>query len=289
MNLLNGRRLIIADAPGHEQYTRNMAVAASRADIALVLIDVTRGIRTQTLRHLTICSIMGITKIIVAINKMDRVDYKETAFQEVIVGLQGTVERLEIEKIYFVPISALAGDNVSHSSENMTWYRGPTLLERIQEWEFAGIKGTKPRLNVQMISRAEDFRGLAGTVVGGSFSVGDEVIVLPSKTQSKISQIATFDGDISTAEDGMAVTLVLKPDVDAARGDVVELASEASVPADRFAAMRPMPGALNVPMRPPPARPVRPTRPTRVISKYGAAAGETAARAAIATASQISI
>jgi bifunctional enzyme CysN/CysC len=191
MNLLNGRRLIIADAPGHEQYTRNMAVAASRADIALVLIDATRGIRTQTLRHLTICSIMGITKIIVAINKMDRVDYNEAKFQEIIDGLQGTVDRLEIETTYFVPISALAGDNVSNSSGNMTWYRGPTLLERIQEWEFAGIKGTKPRLNVQMISRAEDFRGLAGTVVGGSFSVGDEVIVLPSKTQSKISQIAT--------------------------------------------------------------------------------------------------
>lgn len=236
MNLVNGRRLIIADAPGHEQYTRNMAVAASRADIALVLIDVTRGIRTQTLRHLTICSIMGITKIIVAINKMDRVDYNEAAFQEIIDGLQGTVDRLEIETIYFVPMSALAGDNVSNSSGNMTWYRGPTLLERIQEWEFTGIKGTKPRLNVQMISRAEDFRGLAGTVVGGSFSVGDEVIVLPSKTKAKISQIATFDGDISTAEAGKAVTLVLRPDVDAARGDVVELASDASVPADRFAA-----------------------------------------------------
>lgn len=236
MNLVNGRRLIIADAPGHEQYTRNMAVAASRADIALVLIDVTRGIRTQTLRHLTICSIMGINKIIVAINKMDRVDYNEASFQEIADGLQDAISRLNIETIYFVPISALAGDNVSNSSGNMTWYRGPTLLERIQEWEFTGIKGTKPRLNVQMISRAEDFRGLAGTVVGGSFSVGDEVIVLPSKTQSKISQIATFDGDISTAEDGMAITLVLKPDVDAARGDVVELASEASVPADRFAA-----------------------------------------------------
>jgi bifunctional enzyme CysN/CysC len=236
MNLINGRRLIIADAPGHEQYTRNMAVAASRADIALVLVDVTRGIRTQTLRHLTICSIMGITKIIVAINKMDRVDYNEARFNEIIDGLQGAIERLKIENIYFVPISALAGDNVSHSSENMSWYHGPTLLERIQEWEFARINGSKPRLNVQMISRSEDFRGLAGTVVGGSFSVGDEVIILPSKTQAKIGQIATFGGDINTAEDGMAVTLVLKPDVDAARGDVVELASGASVPADRFAA-----------------------------------------------------
>ncbi len=236
MNLVNGRRLIIADAPGHEQYTRNMAVAASRADIALVLIDVTRGIRTQTLRHLTICSIMGITKIVVAINKMDRVGYNEAAFREIICGLQDTVDRLEIEAIYFVPISALAGDNVSNSSENMTWYHGPTLLERIEEWGFTVSDGTKPRLNVQMISRTEDFRGLAGTVVGGSFSVGDEVLVLPSRTPAKISQIATFDGEIKTAEDGKAITLVLEPDVDAARGDVVELASEASVPADRFAA-----------------------------------------------------
>ena len=236
MNLINGRRLIIADAPGHEQYTRNMAVAASRADIALVLVDVTRGIRTQTLRHLTICSIMGITKIIVAINKMDRVDYNEVRFNEIIDGLQGAIERLKIETIYFVPISALAGDNVSHSSEDMSWYHGPTLLERIQEWEFTRFDESKPRLNVQMISRSEDFRGLAGTVVGGTFSVGDEVIILPSKTQAKIGQIATFGGDINTAEDGMAVTLVLKPDVDAARGDVVELASGASVPADRFAA-----------------------------------------------------
>lgn len=236
MNLINGRRLIIADAPGHEQYTRNMAVAASRADIALVLIDVTRGIRTQTLRHLTICSIMGITKIIVAINKMDRVDYNQANFQEMIDGLQDSINRLKIETIYFVPISALSGDNISHSSQNMPWYEGPTLLEHIQEWELGVTDAFYPRLNVQMISRAEDFRGLAGTVIGGSFSVGDEVIVLPSKTQAKISQITTFDGDLRLAEDGKAVTLVLDPDVDVARGDVVELASKASVPADRFAA-----------------------------------------------------
>jgi sulfate adenylyltransferase subunit 1 (EFTu-like GTPase family) len=154
---------------------------------------------------------MGITKIIVVINKMDRVDYNEARFNEIIDGLRGAIERLKIETIYFVPISALAGDNVSRSSENMSWYHGPTLLERIQEWEFTRIDESKPRLNVQMISRSEDFRGLAGTVVGGSFSVGDEVIILPSKTQAKIGQIATFGGDINTAEDGMAVTLVLKP------------------------------------------------------------------------------
>jgi bifunctional enzyme CysN/CysC len=236
MNLLNGRRLIIADAPGHEQYTRNMAVAASRADIALVLVDATRGIRTQTLRHLTICSLMGVTKIAVVINKLDGVDYSEKVFKEIQVGLKDTLERLEITKIQFVPVSALAGDNVVYANENMPWYQGPTLLEYIQEWDLQDSGENLPRLNVQMISRAENFRGVAGTILGGSFSVGDEVAVLPSKKTAKIEQISTFDGDLQLAEDGKAVTLVLEPDVDATRGDVIELAAKASSPADRFAA-----------------------------------------------------
>jgi bifunctional enzyme CysN/CysC len=236
MNLLNGRRLIIADAPGHEQYTRNMAVAASRADIALVLVDATRGIRTQTLRHLTICSLMGVTKIAVVINKLDGVDYSQQVYKDIQEGLQGTIERLEIANIQFVPVSALAGDNVVYGTENMPWYDGPTLLEYIQEWDVEDPGENLPRLNVQMISRAENFRGLAGTVVGGKFAIGDEVAVLPSKKIAKISQISTFGGDLKTAEDGKAVTLVLEPDVDATRGDVIELASKASSPADRFAA-----------------------------------------------------
>ena len=236
MNLLNGRRLIIADAPGHEQYTRNMAVAASRSDIALVLVDATRGIRTQTLRHLTICSLMGVTKIAVVINKLDGVDYSEKAFKEIQEGLRETIERLEITNIQFVPVSALAGDNVVYGTENMPWYDGPTLLEYIQEWDVEDAGENLPRLNVQMISRAENFRGLAGTIVGGKFAVGDEVAVLPSKKTARISQISTFGGDLQTAEDGKAVTLVLEPDVDATRGDVIELADKASSPADRFAA-----------------------------------------------------
>jgi bifunctional enzyme CysN/CysC len=234
MNLLNGRRLIIADAPGHEQYTRNMAVAASRSDIALVLVDATRGIRTQTLRHLTICSLMGVTKIAVIINKLDGVDYSEQVFQEIQSGLSETIERLEIGNIQFVPVSALAGDNVVYGTENMPWYQGPTLLEYIQEWDVEEVGENLPRLNVQMISRAENFRGVAGTVVGGSFSVGDEVSVLPSKKKATIYQISTFDEDLRSAEDGKAVTLVLEPDVDATRGDAIELASKATSPADRF-------------------------------------------------------
>ena len=236
MNLLNGRRLIIADAPGHEQYTRNMAVAASRADIALVLVDATRGIRTQTLRHLTICSLMGVTKIAVVINKLDGVDYSKQIFEEIQEGLKETIERLEIPNIAFIPVSALAGDNVVYGTENMPWYSGPTLLEYIQEWEVQVVGENMPRLNVQMISRAENFRGLAGTIVGGRFAVGDEVSVLPSKKSAKISQISTFDGDLQSAEDGKAVTLVLEPDVDATRGDVIELSTSATSPADRFAA-----------------------------------------------------
>jgi bifunctional enzyme CysN/CysC len=236
MNLLNGRRLIIADAPGHEQYTRNMAVAASRADIALVLVDATRGIRTQTLRHLTICSLMGVTKIAVVVNKLDGVAYSEQVFKEIQEGLSETIERLEIENIQFVPVSALAGDNVVYGTENMPWYDGPTLLEYIQEWDVEDAGENLPRLNVQMISRSENFRGLAGTIVGGKFSVGDEVAVLPSKKTAKISQISTFGGGLQTAEDGKAATLVLEPDVDATRGDVIELAAKASSPADRFAA-----------------------------------------------------
>ncbi len=236
MSLLNGRRLIIADAPGHEQYTRNMAVAASRSDIALVLVDATRGIRTQTLRHLTICSLMGVTKIAVVINKLDGVDYSENVYKGIQEGLKDTIERLEITNIQFVPVSALAGDNVVYGTESMPWYGGPTLLEYIQEWDVEDADENLPRLNVQMISRAENFRGLAGTIVGGKFRVGDEVAVLPSKKTAKISQISTFGGDLQTGEDGKAVTLVLEPDVDATRGDVIELAARASSPADRFAA-----------------------------------------------------
>jgi bifunctional enzyme CysN/CysC len=236
MNLLNGRRLIIADAPGHEQYTRNMAVAASRADIALVLVDASRGIRTQTLRHLTICSLMGISKIAVVVNKLDGAGYSQQIFEDIRNGLDETLSQLEITNVQFIPLSALAGDNVVLVSENMSWYQGPTLLEFIQEWELEETGENLPRLGVQMISRTENFRGVAGTVIGGKFSVGDEVRVLPSGKAAKISQLSTFYGDIKSADDGKAVTMVLEPDIDATRGDVIELASSTSKTADRFAA-----------------------------------------------------
>ena len=234
MSLLNDRRLIIADAPGHEQYTRNMVVAASRADVALILVDAARGIRTQTLRHLTICSLMGVTRIAVVVNKLDAVGYSEDVYREIVEELSNIAMRLGILDYQAVPASALVGDNVIHRSINMPWYKGPTLLEYIQNWNKKVEFLVKPHLGVQLIARAENFRGLSGTIFNGTFTKGDEVVVLPSKRKAKIARIVSYGEDRDSAGDSEAVILVLKPDVDATRGDSVELASNFTVPADRF-------------------------------------------------------
>ncbi len=234
MSLLNGRRLIIADAPGHEQYTRNMAVAASRADVALVLVDASRGIRTQTLRHLTICSLMGVSRVAVVVNKLDAAGYSQEIYQSIVSELLTVANRLGISDYEAIPVGALAGDNVVHRSTNMDWYKGPTLLEYIQSWSKPAERLSKPHMGVQLIARAENFRGVSGTIFNGSFSQGDEVIVLPSKRKAVISKILSFDGDLESAGDTEAVTLVLEPEVDATRGDSIELASNFTAPADRF-------------------------------------------------------
>lgn len=237
MSLLNGKRLIIADAPGHEQYTRNMAVAASRAHIALVLVDASRGIRPQTLRHLTICSLMSVERIIIVINKLDAVGYDKKVFDSLVDELMPTIDRLGIKDHTFIPVSALHGDNVVYKSDAAAWYQGPTLLEQIQEWDGATVdRNVSAHLGIQMISRAENFRGLSGTVVNGSFNVGDEVVVLPARRSAKIARLVTFDGDIETAENSRAVTMVLEPDVDATRGDVIELKGSETTPENRFTA-----------------------------------------------------
>ena len=234
MSLLNGRRLIIADAPGHEQYTRNMAVAASRADVALVLVDASRGIRTQTLRHLTICSLMGVSRVAVVVNKLDAAGYSQEIYQSIVSELLTVANRLGISDYEAIPVSALAGDNVVHRSTNMDWYKGPTLLEYIQSWSKPAERLSKPHMGVQLIARAENFRGVSGTIFNGSFSKGNEVVVLPSKRKAVISKILTFDGELESAGDTEAVTLVLEPEVDATRGDSIELASNFTAPADRF-------------------------------------------------------
>jgi bifunctional enzyme CysN/CysC len=236
MTLLDGKRLIISDAPGHEQYTRNMVVAASRADIGLVLIDALKGVRTQTLRHLTICSLMGVSRVIIAINKLDAVGYKEEVFNEIKAEISRTVERLELLDIQVVPLSALAGDNVVFRSENMPWYTGPTLQDSIQNWAKPQDTSANGLMRVQMISRADDFRGLAGTVSRGSFSKGDEVTIFPNRQKATIWAIVTFENEIAKADTADAVTLVLTPEVDATRGDVIAQSAEDLVAADRFSA-----------------------------------------------------
>ena len=236
MSLLNGSRLIIADAPGHEQYTRNMAVAASRADVALVLVDAARGVRSQTLRHLTICALMGVSRVAIVINKLDMFDYSKEKFAEISAQIAPAVSRLKIVEHAIIPLSALAGDNVVFKSKNMDWYTGPTLLEYIQNQNLVEDSMTSPHFGIQYISRVDTFRGLAGTLVNGKFNVGDEVVILPSKKKAKIARMVTFDGDLTVAGHDQTLNIVLEPEVDAARGDVLHLASNAKQPADRFTA-----------------------------------------------------
>lgn len=236
MSLLDGRRLIIADAPGHEQYTRNMAVAASRSDIGLVLVDVTRGIRPQTLRHLTICSLVGVEKIIVVVNKLDAVEFDKNVFDQLVTELAPTVKRLQIEDISFIPVSALAGDNVVYKTGRTAWYSGGSLLDEIQGWQSKKTDAGSARMGVQLISRADNFRGVSGTVTQGAFKVGDELVVLPSERRAKLARIVTFDGDLNEAPAGRSVTLVMEPDIDATRGDFIERAEGHTPSADRFSA-----------------------------------------------------
>jgi bifunctional enzyme CysN/CysC len=236
MSLLNGERLIISDAPGHEQYTRNMVVAASRADIGLVLIDATKGVRTQTLRHLIICELMGVSRIIIAINKLDAMEYKQSVFEAISADISQTIDRLSLKDVVLIPLSALAGDNVVFKTETMPWYSGQTLQEAIQEWKSPNASNGTALMRAQLISRADDFRGVAGTVYQGAFSVGDEVTIFPSTKKAKISKIVTFENEIKSAAINDAVTLVLEPEVDVARGDVIATNPDELSSADRFSA-----------------------------------------------------
>ena len=236
MSLLNGERLIISDAPGHEQYTRNMVVAASRADIGLVLIDATKGVRTQTLRHLIICELMGVRRIIIAINKLDAMEYKQSVFEAISADISQTIDRLSLKDVVLIPLSALAGDNVVFKTHTMPWYSGPTLQEAIQEWKSPNESSGSALMRAQLISRADDFRGVAGTVSQGAFSVGDEVTIFPSTKKARISKIVTFENEIKSAAINDAVTLVLEPEVDVARGDVIATNPDELSSADRFSA-----------------------------------------------------
>ena len=236
MSLLDGRRLIISDAPGHEQYTRNMAVAASRADIAIVLVDATKGVRTQTLRHLMICNLMGVSRVIVAINKLDAVAYSHDVFTSIQNDLFAQMSRFDLPDIHFIPMSALAGDNVITHSAAMPWYTGQSLLDCIQSWHPQKSAEITMRARVQSIVRAEDFRGVSTTIHRGSISCGDRVSIFPSNQVATVATIVSDMKNVQSAAEGDAVTLVLEPEVDITRGDLIASADEEISASDRFSA-----------------------------------------------------
>ena len=236
MNLPNGRRVLIADAPGHEQYTRNMAVAASNGDVAVLLVDAARGVRQQTHRHLTVCALMGVRTVVVAINKMDLVGYEQSVFDALVADVLATAERLEVPQVVAIPISAMDGQNVTTPTDRMPWYSGPSLLGFLEQWQpIAAVDSVGFRFPVQYIVRAENnFRGYAGTVVSGTVRAGDTITVADSGRPAVVERIVTHGGDLPEASVGQAVTLTLDHEVDVTRGDVIAGGNELQ-PADRFA------------------------------------------------------
>lgn len=217
------RKFIIADTPGHEQYTRNMATGASSCDLAIILIDARYGVQTQTKRHSFIASLLGIKHIIVAINKMDLVGYSEATYQQIQADYLTFVSTLALHDIRFIPLSALDGDNVVNPSENMAWYKGETLMSTLNSIEIASDRNfTDARFPVQYVNRPNlDFRGFCGTVASGLFHKGDTITALPSGKSSKIKAIVTYDGNIDLAFAPMAVTLTLEDEIDISRGDIL--------------------------------------------------------------------
>ncbi|GEK45591.1 sulfate adenylyltransferase subunit CysN [Acinetobacter johnsonii] len=225
------RKFIIADTPGHEQYTRNMATGASTCDLAIILIDARYGVQTQTRRHTYIASLLGIKNIIVAINKMDLVEFSEARFNEIQTEYAGFVAQLGDRKpnnIIFTPISALNGDNVVNKSPNTPWYTGETLMGTLESVEINRSSVTNDfRFPVQYVNRPNlDFRGFCGTVALGDVSVGDKIVALPSGKSSTVKEIVTYDGNLERAVAGQAVTLTLNDEIDISRGNVLVRADQ---------------------------------------------------------------
>jgi len=217
------RKFIIADTPGHEQYTRNMATGASTCDLAVILIDARHGVVTQTKRHSFIVSLLGIKHVLVAINKMDLVDYSEEVYEKIRADYKDFSVRLDIPDLHFIPISALLGDNIVDPSENMPWYRGSTMMNFLDTVYIGSDRNLEDfRFPVQYVNRPHlDFRGFCGTIASGIVRQGDEVMVLPSRKTSRVKSIVTFDGDVNEAVTPQAVTLTLEDEVDVSRGDMI--------------------------------------------------------------------
>jgi bifunctional enzyme CysN/CysC len=232
------RKFIVADTPGHEQYTRNMATGASTADLAVILIDARKGVLPQSKRHTYIANMLGVRHIVVAVNKMDLVEYSRARFHEIVASYLQIAEHLGFESITPIPMSALKGENVTKKAETMSWHAGPTLLEHLEAIEIADERANAPfRLPVQWVNRPNlDFRGFSGTIISGSVKPGDEVVVTKSGKVSKVKAIVTADGDLPQASAGDAVTLVIDDEIDASRGDIFASADARPEVSNQFTA-----------------------------------------------------
>jgi bifunctional enzyme CysN/CysC len=232
------RHFIVADAPGHEQYTRNMVTGASTADCAVILVDAAKGVLRQTRRHSYVVALLGIPHVVVAVNKMDQVDYSAARFLEIEREYADVAARIELDNVVCIPVSALRGENVLGRGGHTDWYTGPTLMEYLEGVEVEQAAAQRPfRMPVQWVNRASsDFRGFAGTVVSGSIAPGDEIVVAPSGHRSRIGRIVTADGDLDTAIAGQAVTVTFTDEVDASRGDVIVARDEPPRVADQLQA-----------------------------------------------------
>jgi bifunctional enzyme CysN/CysC len=232
------RKFIVADTPGHEQYTRNMATGASTADLAVILIDARKGVLLQSKRHTYIANMLGVRHVVLAVNKMDLVDHSRARFHEIVASYLSIAEHLGFETITPIPMSALKGENVTKRAETMAWHDGPTLLEHLEAIEIADERAQAPfRLSVQWVNRPNlDFRGFSGTVTSGSIRPGDTVVVAKSGKASKVKALVTADGDQPVAEAGDAVTLVIEDEIDASRGDVFSAADARPEVSNQFTA-----------------------------------------------------
>jgi bifunctional enzyme CysN/CysC len=232
------RKFIVADTPGHEQYTRNMVTGASTADLAVILIDARKGVLTQTRRHSFLVQLLGITRVVLAVNKMDLVGYQHAIFETIVADYRAFAARIGIHDITAIPVVAVHGDNVIARGDHMPWYSGATLLEHLESVAVDAALTARPfRMPVQWVNRPHgDFRGFAGLIASGRIATGERVRVLPSGRESRVARILTADGDLEAALAGQSVTLTLASEVDVSRGDVLAVADDPPQVADQFEA-----------------------------------------------------
>ena len=231
------RKFIVADTPGHEQYTRNMVTGASTADVAILMVDARKGILTQTRRHSYLTSLIGIRHTVVAINKMDLVDYSEKIYRKIVEDFEAFARQIGLSNVTFIPLSAFKGDNIVEPSDRMPWFHGTTLMGYLEtvEVDEARQQKTPFRMPVQWVNRPNlDFRGFSGTIAGGMVRVGDRIRTQPSGKESTVERIVTFDGDLQQAVAGQSITLTLTDEIDISRGDILSQAQAPAGVADQF-------------------------------------------------------